>query len=188
MILLRRKSCGGQADDGCRTTASSNPMKPEADEKLNPSGSDYRRALNTAFRILTGRDHSRYELVQKLRQRGFGSGTVEEVISECERLDYVNDERTSRVYIGQLLRKGYGAKRIRLELKRKGLRGRPVRGVLSEMISDIDEREAAERVIKKNVNRFERVDDPQKRKDKIYRFLYARGFSPETIRNLLKVE
>lgn len=146
------------------------------------------RALNSALRILTGRDHSRYELVQKLRQRGFMPEAVEHAVSECERLDYVNDERTSRVYIGQLIRKGFGAKRIRLALKRKGLHGQPVRTVLSEMISDIDEVEIAGRIFEKNINRFERENDPQKKKNKIYRFLHARGFSPETIRKLLMFE
>ena len=163
-------------------------QRSEIDVKLKLFKSHSQRALNSAIRILTGRDHSKYELVQKLRLRGFAPGTIEKVIAECERLNYVDDERTSRVYIRQLIRKGYGAKRIRLELKKKGLQGRAVRGIASEMISDIDELETAGRILKKNINRFERENDPRKRKDKIYRFLYARGFSAETIRRLLNVE
>ena len=155
---------------------------------LELPGTDYQRALNSALRILTGRDHSRYELVQKLKQRGFLPDIIEEVVLECERLDYVDDNRTSRVYIRQLMRKGYGAKRIRVELKRKGLSERPDQGVISQMISDIDELEVAGRIFKKNIKRFEREIDPRKRKNKIYRFLLARGFSAETIGNLLKSE
>ncbi len=160
-------------------------MKAETNKQRNPPGIDYPKVLHTAFRILAGRDHSRYELVQKLRQRGFRPTAIEKAVSECERLDYINDDRTSRVYIRQLIRKGYGARRIRLDLKKKGLRGHRIQNNLSEMISDIDEPKAAERVYKKNYYRFERENDPQKRKDKIYRFLHARGFSPETIQKLL---
>ena len=156
--------------------------------KLKLSKSEYRSALNSALRILTARDHSRYELIQKLKQRGFSPGTIDNVISECERLDYVDDGRTARVYIRQLVRRGYGAKRIRLELKKKGLKGRTVQTITSEMISDIDELEVAGQIIKKNINRFEREADAQKRKDKIFRFLYARGFSPETIKKLISIE
>ncbi len=155
---------------------------------LELPGTDYQRALNSALRILTGRDHSRYELVQKLKQRGFSPDIIEKVVLECQRLDYVDDNRTSRVYIRQLMRKGYGAKRIRVELKRKGLSERPDQGVISQMISDIDELEVAGRIFKKNIKRFEREIDPRKRKNKIYRFLLARGFSAETIGNLLKSE
>ncbi len=155
---------------------------------LELPGTDYQRALNSALRILTGRDHSRYELVQKLKQRGFSPDIIEKVVLECQRLDYVDDNRTSRVYIRQLMRKGYGAKRIRVELERKGLSERPDQGVISQMISDIDELEVAGRIIKKNIKRFEREIDPRKRKNKIYRFLLARGFSAETIGNLLKSE
>ncbi|MDJ0816095.1 MAG: regulatory protein RecX [Desulfobacterales bacterium] len=162
--------------------------KPEIDPKLELPGTDYQRALNSALRILTGRDHSRYELVQKLKQRGFPPDIIEKVVLECERLDYVDDNRTSRVYIRKLMRKGYGAKRIRVELERKGLSERPDQGVISQMISDIDELEVAGRIIKKNIKRFEREIDPRKRKNKIYRFLLARGFSAETIGNLLKSE
>ncbi len=160
--------------------------KPEIDLKLELSGNDYHRALNSALRILTGRDHSRYELVQKLKQRGFSPDIIEKVVLECQRLDYVDDNRTSRVYIRQLMRKGYGAKRIRVELERKGLSERPDQGVISQMISDIDELEVAGRIFKKNIKRFEREIDPRKRKNKIYRFLLARGFSSETIRKLIK--
>ena len=155
---------------------------------LELPGTDYQRALNSALRILTGRDHSRYELVQKLKQRGFSPDIIEKVVLECQRLDYVDDNRTSRVYIRQLMRKGYGAKRIRVELERKGLSERPDQGVISQMISDIDELEVAGRILKKNIKRFEREIDPRKRKNKIYRFLLARGFSAETIGNLLKSE
>ncbi len=70
---------------------------------LELPGTDYQRALNSALRILTGRDHSRYELVQKLKQRGFLPDIIEKVVLECERLDYVDDNRTSRVYISCLM-------------------------------------------------------------------------------------
>ena len=37
-------------------------------------------AMNTAARILTHRDHSKYELKQKLQQRGFASKVIDTVI------------------------------------------------------------------------------------------------------------
>ena len=159
--------------------------QPATSKTANSSVGDYHKALNTALRILTGRDHSKSELIRKLKQRSFKSEDIEKAVSECERLDYINDERTARVFINQMIRKGHGLNRIRHEMNRKGLRGQRIQNILSEIESDIDETEGAERILEKNVKRFEREADLKKRRDKIYRFLYARGFSQDTIRKLI---
>jgi regulatory protein len=145
----------------------------------------YPKALNTALRILTGRDHSKSELIRKLKQRGFSPEDIAKAVSECERLDYINDERTAGVYINQMIRKGHGLNRIRHEMNKKGLTGQRIQNILDQIESDIDEAQGAERILEKNIKRFEREKDLKKRRDKIYRFLYARGFSQDTIRKLI---
>lgn len=147
--------------------------------------SNYRHAFNTALRILTGRDHFKSELVHKLKQRGFAADDIEKAVAECERLDYLNDERSARIYLGQLVRKGYGIKRIDYELNKKGLRGERIHNIISESISGADELEGARRILNKYTRRFEREQDLKKRRNKIYRFFHSRGFSPETIRKLM---
>jgi len=153
-----------------------------SDQQLN---SNYRQAFNTALRILTGRDHFKSELIHKLKQRGFAADDIEKAVTECERLNYINDERSARIYVEQLVRKGYGLKRIDYEMNNKGLKGERIRNIISESVSSADELEGARRILNKNSRRFEREQDLKKRRDKIYRFLYARGFLPETIRKLM---
>ena len=145
-----------------------------------------KKALDTALRILTRRDHSKYELVQKLKRRGFSRENIEDAVASCERFDYINDDRTATVYIRQLKRKGYGKKRIQLELNKKGLMGARIQGILDQSVSETDELEGAARILKKNIKRFEREKDRLKRRDKIYRFLHARGFSQRAIAENLK--
>ena len=147
----------------------------------NSSNSPYRKALNTALRILTRRDHSKQELSQKLQARGYVEETINDVISECERFDYINDERTALVFIRRLQRKGYGRKRIRFELNLKGLRGQNIQRILSKHVSDADEHQYAKKIYQKHSKRFNREKDELKRKDKIYRFLYSRGYSQTVI-------
>lgn len=158
-----------------------NSRKPE-----HSKSTSNKSALNTALRILTRRDHSRSELVRKLKQRGFGKEDINQAVSSCEQFDYINDERTARVYIRQLKRKGYGKKRMRLELNKKGLKGARIQHILDESVSANDEREGADRILKKNMKRFERETDALKRRDKIYRFLRARGFSQDVIAAAIK--
>lgn len=142
--------------------------------------------MNTAIRLLTRRDHSKYELQQKLKQRGFQSEVIEAVILECQRLNYINDERTAQVYISQLKRKGFGIRHIRLALKKKRLSGDHIEKIISENSSEIDERENANRILQKKMETFNREEDDKKRKDKIYRFLYSRGFSKTVIVELIR--
>ena len=153
----------------------------------NSKSTPNKSALNAALRILTPREHSKYELDKKLKQRGFSSKDIDDAISACERFDYINDDRTATVYIRQLKRKGYGKKRIQLELNKKGLMGARIQVILDQSVSETDELEGAARILKKNIKRFEREKDRLKRRDKIYRFLHARGFSQGVITENLKI-
>ena len=154
------------------------------DERLSNGG--YQRAMNTAVRLLTRRDHTSFEILQKLGQRGFDGRIIERVLAECRRLEYIDDERTARIYIGQLARRGFGFRRIRLELRKKGLTGERFEIILNERRAEIDEREIAHKVMLKKMKSFESVEDLQKRRDKMYRFLYSRGFDASVISELLR--
>ena len=149
------------------------------------SNDSFRKAMNTALRILTRRDHSKHELIQKLKMRGYAGEVIDEVITECERFEYINDERTAQVFVRQLHRKGYGRKRIRFELNLKGLRGNHIQAILSKSISDADEYQCAEKIFQKHARCFDREKNVLKRKDKLYRFLYGRGFSKMVISELI---
>ena len=142
--------------------------------------------MNSALRILTRRDHSRHELVQKLKLRGFSRSDIDDAVSACERFDYINDIRTAQVCVRQLKRKGYGKKRIKLELNKKGLKGSRIQGILENSVSLTDEQEGAEQILRKHMHRFEREREESKRRNKIYRFLHARGFAPEVIAETIK--
>ncbi len=149
------------------------------------SNDHYRKALNTALRILTRRDHSKHELSQKLKARGYTGEVIGKVISECERFGYINDERTAQVFIRQLHKKGYGLRRIRFELNSKGLGGNHVQGILAKSISEADECQGARKIYQKHAKRFDREKDILKRKEKIYRFLHGRGFSNAVISEVI---
>ena len=103
--------------------------------------------MNAAVRILTHRDHSRYELKRKLQQRGFASEVIDAVIQECERFNYIDDQRTARVYISQLKRKRFGKRYIRMALKKKRLYGAAIEEILIENYAEIEERKNADKLM-----------------------------------------
>ena len=151
-----------------------------------PAKTAHQQAMNTAVRILTYRDHSKYELKQKLQQRGFESKVINTVILECERFNYIDDKRTAQVYISQLKRKCFGKRYIRAALKRKRLGGATTENILLENYPEADELENAGKLLEKKMEAFKREADLKKRREKMYRFLYARGFSAAVIRDIVK--
>lgn len=162
-------------------------MTENRKQKLSPSArKSYPKAMNTAVRILANRDHSKFELVQKLQQRGFTNTVIDAVIARCEHFGYIDDTRTARTYILQLKRRCFGRRYIRLALKKKRLGGAAIEKILAENYPAKDECEHAGRLLEKKRHTFAREADPKKRSHKIYRFMYARGFSPAVIRDLVK--
>ena len=144
------------------------------------------KAMNTAVRILANRDHSKYELERKLQQRGFAGKFINAVMVECERFGYIDDKRTARIYILQLKRKCFGKRYIQQALKKKRLSGAAIEKILSKNYPGVDEFEHARFNVWSFIETFAREKDLKKRREKIYRFLYSRGFSPAVIRDLVK--
>lgn len=93
-----------------------------------------RRAYNKAVDLLSRRDHSRKELLDKLRQKGYGEYAVE-AIEKLADYGYIDDRRFARIFAEELIRlKSYGKKRVERELYRKGVE----RDIICEVISECD--------------------------------------------------
>jgi len=154
--------------------------------KESSPNDSYQKAMNSALRILTRRDHTVFELLQKLKLRNFSEETIQNVLSECTRLNYLDDGRTAQIFLKLLKRKGFGSLRIRHEFRKKGLRGEGYAKIIRDGCSDDDDRVNANRVLLKKMISFDREPDGRKRKEKMYRFLNSRGFPDAIISELIR--
>jgi len=145
------------------------------------------KAMDSAVRVLARRSHTKYEIRQKLRQRGFSTDVISKVLSECERLNYVNDEETARIYLRELRSKGYGPRRISVFFKKKGI-GHELTDTLLHKDNAEDELETAHKAFSKKLTTFDREKDMRKRREKIYRYLYYRGFSSSVISEVIRMD
>ena len=99
--------------------------KTEIDEQeqaafLEAVGSRF--AFNAGLRLLSYRDHSEKELLQKLKQKGHKKLYAENAVEKLKDYGYINDERVAEYYAKSLSeRKGMSKNGIRNELKRKGI-------------------------------------------------------------------
>ncbi len=141
----------------------------------------FRSAMDTAVGLLSRRAHTAHELSLKLKKRRIKPAIVEQVVAECERLNYIDDTDTARHYLEELKRKGYGQRYVRSAMRKKGLAADTIENILEEGYSTSEEEKNAERIMEKKQSTFNREKDPRKRRSKIYRYLYSRGFSPDVI-------
>lgn len=167
-------------DENGRGAPTGNPDGAMEDEKKHP------HAMETALRLLAHREHTRDELKRKLIQRGMGESVVKAVLAHCERRGYIDDTRSAKTYVQERSRKGYGSHRIRHELKRKGIDPEKIEKALAQGASPAADLEAAIRAFEKKRYRFEGEPDARKRRAAIHRYLYARGFSGETIAGVIQ--
>lgn len=110
------------------------------DEQLHEliQQSDIRRAREKALYLLAHRDHSKKELVEKIR-RTSSAEAAQMAAQRMEEVGLVNDESFARRYAAELLqRKGYSISRTEYELIKKGID----RDLIHEIIEDMSPDEA----------------------------------------------
>ena len=139
-----------------------------------------RRAYNYAVSLLSRRDHSEKELMNKLTQKGYTHG-AEEAIAKLRDGGYVSDERFARLYVRELQTfKKYGKRRIEQELFRKGIDREIIREVLEE--TDFDESDLVNLIERK----YGRYLGDEKGIAKTVNGLLRMGYSYGEIRDALK--
>ncbi len=151
------------------------------------SGKELTQARNVAYRLLTYRPRSHAELEQKLREREFDEAVIRAVLSDLERLGYVNDHEFARQWAaGRLRLKGYGRRRIEQELRRKGIPQEVIREAVAEEVPAKDEREAAMKAAERKLRTLQSVE-PDVRRRRLAGFLERKGYSSEITRSIINM-
>ena len=132
-----------------------------------------------ALRLLSGREHSRAELVRKLKPFEEEPGELATVLDELQAKDFISEQRVIESVINRRSAK-LGTARIRQELQSKGLDKEAVIDAVASLQST--ELERARALWGKKFG--EPATDPKER-GKQMRFLATRGFSGDTVRRVL---
>ena len=137
----------------------------------------YNKALDLASR----REHSRYELMQKLNKRFPETiPIIEDVLDKLVTNKILDDERFAEMYLNSRARKGFGPKKIEMELNSKK--------VDSFFISNAIE--AYEDWLENAKNELQKkfkgvVPNDYKSTMKQKQFLFNRGFTTQIIERIL---
>lgn len=128
-----------------------------------------------ALRLLTGRALSERELAQRLQRRGFGAAAVANEVARLREAGLLDDVAVARATCADLLRRGYGRRRLAAALARREVSSTAARQALQE-ISAEDERQAFERALKRLRGRGDEAPALPPGRAKMIRYLLARGF------------
>lgn len=151
----------------------------------HPAPSGATACRNSALRLLSRREHSVAELRRKLQERGFNADTIAEVLADCRRLGYLDDDRFARQYSEQLRRRGYGRLRIEQMLKSKGLSAARVAACVTARCAEAGQIEDCRRVLHKKRQTVSGEATAPRTAARLYRFLMQRGFAAAVIRQVL---
>jgi regulatory protein len=135
-----------------------------------------------ALELVGRRPHFHRELQQKLQSRGFPPDEVEEALQEMVRLGLLDDlEHAQALAAGSMSRKGFGPRRIRLELHRRGVEEDVVDTVLARVFEDPEEELLRARAVAERKGLGGQVD-----KDRLARHLDRKGYSKAVIVHVLR--
>ena len=136
---------------------------------------------NKALDLVSRREHSCYELIQKLNKRFPETmHIIEDVVQKLVRNNILNDERFAEMYLNARARKGFGPKKIEMELNSKKIDSIFIANAISEYDSWA---ENAENELLKKFKGVKPNDFNSKMKQK--QFLFNRGFSTQIIEQIL---
>lgn len=146
--------------------------------------SDREKIRRVILDWLARRDHSRLELAQKLRVKGYSIEDSESIIEELAHAGLINEQRFTENYVYSRRGKGFGPLRISIELQARGI---PAEMIAEHLhITDNAWLGQVNRVWQKHFKN--RLPADIKTRARQMRFLQNRGFTREQIESVFDID
>ena len=82
---------------------------------------EYDKCLASAQKSLAMREHSKFQLINKLKNKSFDTDTINSVLEHLHNSGFQSDERYTEEYIRYRQNSGYSYEKIVYELKSNGI-------------------------------------------------------------------
>lgn len=140
-----------------------------------------------AYRYLSRRMHSSYELKIKLLQKNYDKKLIEEVLNELKEKKLINDKEFAGSYIDERLRKKkIGIVKIRAELMKKGINRQIIDELLNGFETNDEMKENILLIAEKKLNQLKsRNLDNKQIKQKLFSFLISKGYDFDLIQETI---
>ncbi|MBR3933839.1 MAG: regulatory protein RecX [Clostridia bacterium] len=144
---------------------------------------EFSKARDYALGVLSHKAITSHLLMQKLLEKGYDQIIAVEVINELTDLGYIDDFSYATMFLEYCMEKVWGKKKIRFEMKNKGLSDEIIEDVIETIDDDMFFEPMKEIIISKYG-----CDDLTdiKTKNKITRYFASRGFDFSQINFVIK--
>lgn len=147
----------------------------------------YYKAMKRCADYLAYRPRSSSEIRQRLRELQVTEAVAEQVMDRLSGLGYLNDERFAEQWAASRQRsKGFGPRRLEMELIQKGISPDMARGAVAEVCTQEEVADQLTIQLSKAQHRYRHEGDVRKQEQKIIGFLSRRGFEVSEIREALR--
>jgi len=143
---------------------------------------NYKAIKEACFQYLARREHSQYELLQKVAGKGFSKLDIQQVIDELEVQGLQSDARFAESYARSRVHKGIGPLKIKAELQQRGVGDCCFEMAVEDIIGSWAALLKQTYLKKYDHQPLQSVQEQLKRS----RFLQQRGFPNDMIRQLFK--
>ena len=144
----------------------------------------FEKAKAYAFLLLKFRLRSENELYGRLKKKNFDEAVARKTVSFLKEKEFIDDNVFAKGWIRSRIKRSLGLRRIREELKTKGVDPKVVETKVEELKGDYNEKDIVRELAR---NRFLRLKDlePAAARRRVYAYLMRRGFSQDTIMDAL---
>jgi regulatory protein len=139
-----------------------------------------------AFRYLGRRQHSTSELRIKLKQKGYETEYINEVLDNLKQKNYLDDTKFADMFVEEKMKlKLWGEQKLRSELIKRGIESDIITDVLRNNISEEDKLNNAMIIASKKYNALmNRGLNNETIKNKLVTFLNSRGYNYDVIKEV----
>ena len=136
------------------------------------------KARAYAFLLLKYRQRSVKEISQRLKNKKFPEEAISRTVEFLREKKFLDDELFARAWIKERLSRYIGPRRLKQELKFKGVSEQVIENNLKVAREFYSESDTVRELAAKRLSRLKGLD-PQTAKRRVYGYLLRRGFSPE---------
>ena len=147
--------------------------------------SEFSLVFDKVLRFLSFRPRSEFEINEYMLRKEVGGETREMVLEKLKNLNLIDDEAFARQWIEfRTHGRPEGKTLIKMELRRKGVDKEIIDKLLSEERGSASEKILAEKYGRAKLKRFKNLPALEAKR-KLYSALMMRGFSGETVREVI---
>ena len=139
-----------------------------------------------AFRYLGRRQHSTSELRIKLKQKGYETELINQVLDDLKQKNYLDDTKFAEMFVEEKIKlKLWGEQKLRSELIKRGIKSEIISDVIRNKVSDQDKLSYAMILASKKYETLRnRNVDKDVIKRKLITFLNSYGYNYDVIKEV----